>query len=177
MTLDTGSVRSFKDSGIDVDTNAAVSRSSKTSTTPGLAPVPNTIPCSHRRRQPGHSSSNPFRRRGLRRRESGTAECILSSMILSLSVPIVPINKLNAFKTNLLSMTITLNMHSRTLAESEHEREQRRRCESRAKEEAEREKRLVLQGRARITREHLRLAFLSGPCTGTQCLIVSFHNP
>ena len=30
MTLDTGSVRSFKDSGIDVDTNAAVSRSDKT---------------------------------------------------------------------------------------------------------------------------------------------------
>ena len=30
MTLDTGSVRSCKDSGIDVDTNAAVSRSDKT---------------------------------------------------------------------------------------------------------------------------------------------------
>ena len=176
MTLDTGSVRSCKDSGIDVDTNAAVSRSDKTRVHP-LPLFPNTISCSLRRRQPGHSSSSPFRRRGRRRRESGTAECILSSSILSLSVPIVPINKLNAFKTNLLSMTIVLNMHPRTLAESEHEREQRRRCESRAKEEAEREKRLVLQGRARITREHLRLAFLSGPCTGTQCLIVSFHNP
>ena len=72
---------------------------------------------------------------------------------------------INACKTNLLlGMTMKLNTRPRTLAESEHEREQRRRCESRAREEAEREKRLVLQGRARITREHLRLAFPPVPC-------------
>ena len=85
MTLDTCSVRSFKDSGIDVDTNAAVSRSDKTRIS---RPLSHLISYSLRRRRPGHCSSSPFRRRGRRRRESGTAKCILSSIILSLPVQI-----------------------------------------------------------------------------------------
>ena len=173
MTLDTGSVRSCKDSGIDVDTNAAVSRSDKTRVHP-LPLFPTRFLTVIDDVNQGTLPQVPFSGEIGGEENQVQSECNLSSSILS--VP-VKINKLNAFKTNLLSMTIVLNMHSRTLAESEHEREQRRRCESRAKEEAEREKRLVLQGRARITREHLRLAFLSDPCTGTQCWIVSFHNP
>ncbi len=44
----------------------------------------------------------------------------------------------------------------KSLAESEHEREQKRRIEERQEEEAAREKKLVLSGQVEMTRKHLR---------------------